>query len=365
MAHLFYSFAAGSLWLLGVIFLMNVTDVNKVANRWLAAFYLCSACIFTQLYLEKNPAQPNALLLHFLELPRWSILPCFYFAVLNYVNPFKKYNYLHLLHFLPFVCFSTFSLVYILPNIDSNNGKLPEFPGYIRFSVRYFFTIQIIIYAALCLRQLRKHATNIQLITSITDKIDLEWIKHLLWLIIALFILRMMSIFYIMPPVVVPIFYYLGILFLSYCTLRQKVIYAVEKSQSKEIENIIEKKPANERLSIDQLEIFKTKVLNKTINEQLFLESGLTLPMLSDRVGIGIHELSYIINTGFNKNFYQFINEMRIEKAKELLLSEESKNADTLSIATWAGFNSKTTFFSTFKKMTGQTPKEYKKSHTL
>lgn len=344
---------------------MNVTGVNKVANRWLAAFYLCSACIFTQLYLEKNPTQPNALLLHVLELPRWSILPCFYFAVLNYVNPFKKYTYLHLLHFLPFICFTTFSLIYILPNIDSHMGKLPEFPDYFRLSFRYFFTIQMILYSVLSLRQLRKHAANVQLISSITDKIDLVWIKHLVWIIIILFILRTMSIFSVKPTTVVPILYYIGILFLSYYTLRQKVIYAVEKSQSKEIENIIEKKPANERLSISQLEIFKTKVLNKTISEQIFLEPGLTLPILSDRVGIGIHELSYIINAGFNKNFYQFINEMRIEKAKELLLSEELKDADTLSIATWAGFNSKTTFFSTFKKMTGQTPKEFKKSHTL
>jgi len=61
------------------------------------------------------------------------------------------------------------------------------------------------------------------------------------------------------------------------------------------------------------------------------------------------------------KNFYQFINELRTEEAKKLLLSKEVKQLDMFGIAIRAGFNSRTTFYASFKKATGITPTEYMK----
>jgi len=71
--------------------------------------------------------------------------------------------------------------------------------------------------------------------------------------------------------------------------------------------------------------------------------------------------LSYVLNKGIKKNFYQFINELRVEEAKILLLSDKVKTLDMLGIATHAGFNSKTTFNTTFKKLTGLTPSQFQK----
>jgi AraC-like DNA-binding protein len=71
--------------------------------------------------------------------------------------------------------------------------------------------------------------------------------------------------------------------------------------------------------------------------------------------------MSYLINSGFGENFFQFINKYRVERAKELLNIDKLSKYSILGIAFESGFNSKTTFNTTFKKFTNQTPSEYLK----
>lgn len=90
-----------------------------------------------------------------------------------------------------------------------------------------------------------------------------------------------------------------------------------------------------------------------------FLNSKLTLQDLADLMNINIHSLSRLINEGCNKNFYDFINEYRIEEFKKLVNDPQHKNLTYLAIALEVGFSSKTTFNRAFKKSTGKTPREY------
>ncbi|WP_449397875.1 helix-turn-helix domain-containing protein [Chryseobacterium wanjuense] len=68
-----------------------------------------------------------------------------------------------------------------------------------------------------------------------------------------------------------------------------------------------------------------------------------------------------MINAGFQKNFFQYVNEYRIEHAKKLLKDNSKNKLSILGIAYESGFNSKTSFNTTFKKLTNQTPSEFKK----
>ena len=77
-------------------------------------------------------------------------------------------------------------------------------------------------------------------------------------------------------------------------------------------------------------------------------------------IPLNTYQTSYIINTCFNENFYGFVNRYRIEECKRMLESNEYNNLSILGIAFEAGFNSKTAFNTTFKKLTGLSPKEYK-----
>jgi AraC-like DNA-binding protein len=64
------------------------------------------------------------------------------------------------------------------------------------------------------------------------------------------------------------------------------------------------------------------------------------------------------------KSFYDVINSYRVEEAKRLLLDEKNRNYTILSVGFEAGFNSKTTFNTVFKKFTGVTPTEYRDNKT-
>lgn len=86
---------------------------------------------------------------------------------------------------------------------------------------------------------------------------------------------------------------------------------------------------------------------NLTIHE---LATGLKLPP---------HVLSKVINDGFGKNFFDFINQYRVEEFKRRMDDPRTKNYTLLSLAFEVGFNSKTAFNRAFKKLTHQTPKDY------
>jgi AraC-like DNA-binding protein len=100
-------------------------------------------------------------------------------------------------------------------------------------------------------------------------------------------------------------------------------------------------------------------------NQKLFLDSELNLIKLSSISGIPLHQLSYTINNGFNENFFMFVNRFRIEEAKKLILDPKMNYLSILGIGFEVGFNSKTVFNTTFKKITGFTPTSFKKHNSL
>lgn len=63
-----------------------------------------------------------------------------------------------------------------------------------------------------------------------------------------------------------------------------------------------------------------------------------------------------------DKHFFDFINEYRIEKAKKILKDPTQKELTILEILYQVGFNSKSSFSTSFKKYTGKTPTEFRKS---
>jgi AraC-like DNA-binding protein len=96
-------------------------------------------------------------------------------------------------------------------------------------------------------------------------------------------------------------------------------------------------------------------------HDKLFLDNELGLPGIAEKLGISIHDTSYLINEVTGSNFYNFVNKYRVEEAKNLLASASLEKLNILGIAFAAGFNSKTAFNTAFKKWTGVSPSEYAK----
>jgi len=93
-----------------------------------------------------------------------------------------------------------------------------------------------------------------------------------------------------------------------------------------------------------------------------YLNPDLTLPQLATEIGISTHLLSQVINEHFKLNFFDFINQYRVEAFKEKIVNSKYGNYSILGIALECGFNSKSAFNRIFKKYTGLTPSQYKES---
>ena len=64
-------------------------------------------------------------------------------------------------------------------------------------------------------------------------------------------------------------------------------------------------------------------------------------------------------------HFFDFVNECKINYAKDLLLDQNRQDLTVLEILYDAGFNSKSSFNTEFKKRSGVTPTEYRRKRLL
>jgi AraC-like DNA-binding protein len=91
-----------------------------------------------------------------------------------------------------------------------------------------------------------------------------------------------------------------------------------------------------------------------------YLDPNFSLEMLSSELKISTSSLSQTINKDNSTNFSDYINNLRVEKAKKYLTKSEYKKYTILSIGLECGFNSKSTFYAAFKKFTNTTPSDYR-----
>lgn len=358
-SSLFYAFSAGSLLLLAFLLIKRVPSVNERSNRWLILFSFCLSCLFCQLFLEfGGRSGGNPALIIFLELSRWAIMPSFYLAVISYVHPFGKNN--SILHFIPSFLFLLYTVAVLIPNAIRSDAVDFHLPSQVVWIIASFFPLQIVIYGILSLRQIHRHQKIIQQTNSTIDEINLVWIQQLFVSFVLLVVLWILSKFF--PAVIyfVPIGYFAITLYMAYFVISQKNIQETELPAANEPDG---NKSSVERLNADQVELVKQRINDYMQSEKIFLDPALNLSALASALELTTHELSYVINTGFKKNFYRFVNEMRVDEAKRLLISKEHRHLDMIGIATLAGFNSKTTFNTTFKRITGETPTEFYKKN--
>lgn len=95
--------------------------------------------------------------------------------------------------------------------------------------------------------------------------------------------------------------------------------------------------------------------------KKLYKNQKLTVSEVANELSVQRQHLSEILNVHLGKRFQDYLNEFRVEEFIEIMQSEEFKNYSLLGMAEEAGFSSKSTFNSTFKKLKGVTPSEYRK----
>jgi AraC-like DNA-binding protein len=122
-------------------------------------------------------------------------------------------------------------------------------------------------------------------------------------------------------------------------------------------------KYSNKKISEEQADSFVSKLETLMNNEELYKNPNLKISDLASKMNMPSHQLSQLLNDNLEKSFATYINEHRIQEACEKI--ENGSYLKIEEIGYEVGFNSKSTFFSTFKKIKNTTPLLYKQSQTL
>jgi len=117
----------------------------------------------------------------------------------------------------------------------------------------------------------------------------------------------------------------------------------------------IKKNPISE--NIENPNFQKLRVLLK--EEKIHHNPNLSRDTVAEQLGISSGYLSQIIKKNTGQSFSEFINSYRIRDVKEMIKNPIFNKYSLLSIGLECGFNSKTSFYTNFKKETGLTPKEF------
>ncbi len=114
-------------------------------------------------------------------------------------------------------------------------------------------------------------------------------------------------------------------------------------------------------LSKTEVESIKGELNRLMTEEQLFKNQKLNVNDIATQLGISRQRLSEVLNVHMGMRFQDFLNQHRVEAFIKCLEEDSYKNFTLLGIATEVGFSSKSSFNSTFKKLKGVTPSQYKK----
>jgi len=290
-------------------------------------------------------------------------------------------------HFVLFFIF-LFLDYFFLPSMVNNQPQkeaeqtLLNPASDIRIIIRTIRNVQMIVYYFLAQRTLTSYQKSIHQLFSDISRIDFAWVRWLingyLFLIASLLILFYFVVQYpdqfellivINTTVITPYIYLITFKGLTQPTLWQTAANGQRDKLEKEIRDAAEIEASKKDKKKNQLvksqtdnrsEQIVSRIMEKMQNEKLFQETELTLQNLANSIGFPSYQVSQAINDRMNKNFYDLVNGCRVEEAKRLLLDPKNKNFTILSIGFEAGFNSKTTFNTIFKKFTGLTPTEFK-----
>lgn len=94
-------------------------------------------------------------------------------------------------------------------------------------------------------------------------------------------------------------------------------------------------------------------------SKKIYLDPSISLADLAEKMGVSRHHLSQVINTKSSGNFYTFINQFRVDEFVKLIKQGEHKSKTLVALALDCGFNSYATFYNTFKRINGSTPRAF------
>lgn len=156
-----------------------------------------------------------------------------------------------------------------------------------------------------------------------------------------------------------------GMYLLAWSGLRQRILMPAPADHGNAPAALDGTGPRYQRSGIDpaQCGAIAAELTRLMQAEHLYADPGFDLARLSARSGWPANHVSQALNQGLGQNFAEFVNAFRIAAATASL-ADANDARSVLDIALAAGFGSKSTFNTVFKRMTGQTPRAYRRALT-
>ena len=164
----------------------------------------------------------------------------------------------------------------------------------------------------------------------------------------------------------------LFIYWISYVALQQPVVFDIikgyGKTEKKESEpaNLLtfyrkNEKYANSTLTEDEASAICNSLNELVVSDKFYLNPQYSINQMAEALHCSRHHLSQVLNDKMKLSYSDYINGLRMEEARKLLIQPQLNGYKISSVAYDAGFNSLSTFNEVFKKHTGKTPTEYRK----
>ncbi len=341
----------------GVLFFLVLILNKKYKNT--SNYYIALVVLFLSLnnlyYWLINSYEENLLFLENLYAP-WAllILPCFYLFVQSFLNKKLEKKYL----FIPFYFFLIGHSIVLLDSFFL--GKvISEKTKDIFFSLEeyiiVFFSIYIVIKTKVIIHNYERNSKE-------KLKKNITWLQRLLVIGVCffLFLLLISLLTLIIDPVLLEYaryFLWIGLTFLIYLVAYLSVYHNIIYKQRNIIRKTIKKETSKKEDHLVE------DIKNSIKVEKWYLEKDISLSLLSKKFNLSESYISHVFNQESTSNFMTFVNELRIEEAKKMLLNKEFSNYTIVAVGLESGFNSKSAFYKAFKKETMMTPSEFKKKN--
>ena len=290
-----------------------------------------------------------------------------------------RFNPRYLWHFSPFFIFLAASLVFLDQRVMSGTDGFLVIDKFVSFRIIYAVTffVSITAYSVATFVEINRHQRRLKQVVSYSSgKITLQWLLGLSITFytgyIIMFIFGGVDILVGFMPFDPYEISFIGLTILTFLfgvfgfhqpAIFEEVVRVPLQTKDAAPENETEvKKYQRSGLKKEDVAQYIARIEEHMNSSKPFLNRELSIYDLSDQLGIPKHSLSEVINEHMGKNFYNLVNDYRIEEVKTRLEDPAYKNLTILAIAYDSGFNSKSSFNTIFKEKTGITPSEYQKT---
>lgn len=279
----------------------------------------------------------------------------------------KKNDYLHFLPFLlSYLLMSHFFFFYSAEEkVQVYKGIIDDYNGTIASIMLIGFIISGMTYTILAYLKLVKREKVVKENFSEINRINLKWLQYSIigvgsFFVVGTIVSILREVVGFQFPFNADILFYsiivAFVVYIGYSGIRQKGLFSNQSIKEEELVKA-ESEYKNSSLKKDDATKIHNELLDLMNEDKPYLNPKLTISELAEDLSTSTNHLSQVINQYQKVNFYDFVNKYRIEA-----FIENARNNSEFSLlanAYDAGFNSKSTFNTAFKKLKSVTPSQY------